>query len=131
MLEQLRLTFRDRGQVIAQTFTVASGSTNPAAALTLEALAQNRASRGASSSTPPPAPTLLAAAAALTAAAQAARRRAVARWKQATRHIVLLLRLRRRWSRIGKHLQLERIQSLVDGLDRNNGRLRRSRPARR
>jgi len=51
------------------------------------------------------------------------------RWRSAVRHVILLIRLRRRWSTIGRHLQLPRIQTLFVGLERIRGRLTRTRPA--
>ena len=51
------------------------------------------------------------------------------RWKRAVRHITLILRIRRRWALTGQYLQQERIQNLVAGLERRNGRLVRRRPA--
>jgi len=47
-------------------------------------------------------------------------------WKRAVEQISRILRLRRRWNKIGVHLQLPRIQSLVEGLDRRRGRLVRT-----
>ena len=51
------------------------------------------------------------------------------RWKLAVERISRILRLRRRWNRIGVHLQQSRIQTLVDGLERRRGRLVRIAPA--
>ena len=53
------------------------------------------------------------------------------RWRQAVRRISQILRLRRRWASLGRHLQLPRIQSLVSGLERRGGRLIRRRAASR
>ena len=47
------------------------------------------------------------------------------RWKLAVERISRILRLRRRWNRIGVHLQSSRIQSLVEGLERRRSRLTR------
>jgi len=64
-------------------------------------------------------------------AAEAARRRARTRlaWRRAVRKIGQILRLRRRWSDLGRWLQQGWIQDLVDGLQRRGGRLDRIRPA--
>ena len=53
------------------------------------------------------------------------------RWKQAVRRITQILRLRKHWAALGRHLQLPRIQSLVSGLERRGGRLIRRRAASR
>ena len=50
-------------------------------------------------------------------------------WRRAVRHIVLLFRLRRKWSALGRHLQLPRIHTLFTGFQRDHGRLRRVSPA--
>ena len=56
-------------------------------------------------------------------AAQAARARA--NWKLLVRRVSRLLRLRRRWSALGRFLQQPRVQDLVLGLERRQGQLRR------
>ena len=60
-------------------------------------------------------------------AAQAARARL--HWRRAVRHIAPILRLRRRWAALGRHLQAQRIQDLVQGLDRRRGVLTIVQPA--
>jgi hypothetical protein len=50
-------------------------------------------------------------------------------FKRCVRHIVLLIRLRRRWAGLGRHLQAPRIQTLFEGLERRAGKLVRRKPA--
>ena len=47
-------------------------------------------------------------------------------WHWAVQQISRVLRLRRRWASLGLHLQRPRIQSLVSGLERRKGILRRT-----
>ena len=56
-------------------------------------------------------------------------RRARRRFREAVRQIVNLLRLRRRWARLGNYLQNPNIRDLTVGLERRRGTLVRTRPA--
>ena len=56
-----------------------------------------------------------------TAHLSAARRRVL--WRQAFAYTARILRLRRRWSALGLHLQTPRIQNLVSGISRRGGTL--------
>ena len=56
-------------------------------------------------------------------------RRAQNRLRGAVRQIITLLRLRRRWSEIGRYLQTPYIRDLTVGLERRSGTLVRTRPA--
>ena len=47
-------------------------------------------------------------------------------WKRAVRYINRLLKARRRWARLGKYLQDPRIQSLLEGIERKKGVLKRT-----
>ena len=58
-----------------------------------------------------------------TAHLSAARRRVL--WRRAFAYIARVLRLRRRWSALGLHLQTPRIQNLVSGITRRSGTLLR------
>ena len=49
-----------------------------------------------------------------------------AKWRQAVRRVVILLRIRKRWAAMGMALQQERIQSLFEGLERKKGKLVRT-----
>ena len=60
---------------------------------------------------------------------QAPPARARLRWHSAVQQIARVLRLRRRWAALGWYLQGQRIQDLVFGLERRQGRLIRRRPA--
>ena len=44
-------------------------------------------------------------------------------WKTAVRHVLLLIRLRLRWARLGQHLQLGRIRELFVGIEQERGTL--------
>ena len=46
-------------------------------------------------------------------------------WKQAVRYISRLIRLRKHWSTLGRHLRTPRIRDLVSGIARHRGTLRR------
>jgi hypothetical protein len=46
-------------------------------------------------------------------------------WRQALFYIARILRLRKRWSALGRHLQAPRIQDLVSGVTRKYGILSR------
>ena len=50
-------------------------------------------------------------------------------WRQAFSYISRILRLRKRWSALGVHLQIHRIQDLVSGTSRRHGTLSRIRGA--
>ena len=50
-------------------------------------------------------------------------------WRRATRRVLQLLRLRRRWSDLGRWLQQPWVQSIVAGLERRHGVLVRVTPA--
>ena len=50
-------------------------------------------------------------------------------WRKAFSYISRILRLRKRWSALGIHLQRHRIQDLVSGISRRNGTLSRIRGA--
>ena len=52
-----------------------------------------------------------------------------ARWYRATSYIVRLLRIRKRWAATGRHLQRERVQDLLSGIERKRGVLVRTKPA--
>ncbi len=56
---------------------------------------------------------------------ETARQRAVRRWRQAAQYVLRILRLRRKWAAVGRHLQLGRIRDLVAGVERRGGQLRR------
>ena len=56
-------------------------------------------------------------------------RRARRRFREAVRQVVNLLRLRRRWARLGQYLQNPNIRDLTVGLERRRGTLVRTRPA--
>ena len=47
-------------------------------------------------------------------------------WKRAVRYISRLLNARKRWARLGKYLQDPRIQSLLEGIERKKGVLKRT-----
>ena len=56
-------------------------------------------------------------------------RRARRRFREAVRQVVNLLRLRRRWARLGQYLQNPNIRDFTVGLERRRGVLVRTRPA--
>ena len=64
-----------------------------------------------------------------TAALLVQARRARRRFREAVRQVVNLLRLRRRWARLGQYLQNPNIRDLTVGLERRRGTLVRTRPA--
>ena len=49
--------------------------------------------------------------------------RAIKRWHWAVRATTRILRLRKRWAKLGIYLQTPRIQSLIEGLERKKGLL--------
>ena len=53
------------------------------------------------------------------------RQRAIILWKRATAYILRVLRLRRKWALLGRHLATQRVQDLVVGLSRKTGTLTR------
>ncbi len=55
--------------------------------------------------------------------------RARRRWRQLVQYTARILRIRRRYARLGQYLNQERIQDLVSGVVRNRGVLRRVAPA--
>ena len=55
--------------------------------------------------------------------------RARKHWRQAVQYISRILRIRKKFARLGKYLDQFRIQELVSGLERNRGVLRRVAPA--
>lgn len=46
-----------------------------------------------------------------------------ARWHRCCKRIKRLLRLRRLWAAVGRYLQADNVQAVVDGLERRGGRL--------
>ena len=53
------------------------------------------------------------------------RRHVILLWKRATAYILRVLRLRRKWASLGRHLATQRVQDLVVGLSRRTGTLTR------
>ena len=60
-----------------------------------------------------------------TAADPARRKHIIQLWKRATAYILRVLRLRRKWHLLGRHLATHRVQDLVVGLSRRTGTLTR------
>jgi hypothetical protein len=55
-----------------------------------------------------------------------ARLKARTHWKQAVEYISRILRLRRKWSQVGRHLQNPRVKAVSAGLTRVKGKLTRT-----